>query len=365
MDIAIGFLGLGLIGGSIAKGIRRYHKDYTLIAYNHNFTTTQAALDEGIIDIATTDVDSTFSACDVIYLCMPVSYNVEYLTKIKPFLKPSCILTDVGSVKKNIHEAVAELGLENHFIGGHPMAGSEKTGYANSSDHLVENAYYALTPCESTTPQSLSFLKELTASLGAIPVVLSPQEHDYAVAGISHLPHMIASGLVNLIQKVDSDNQIMKTIAAGGFKDITRIASASPVMWQQICLTNRDNIVKTMNQYLDYFAEIRDAVANGDADYLYKFFEDGKEYRNSIPAASTGPIAKVYAIYCDLIDEAGSLAKAAALLAKAEVSIKNIGITHARGFQEDVLRIEFYSLDAALLAQKILEEHDYHVTQVS
>lgn len=362
MNITIGFLGLGLIGGSIARAMKRYHRDYTIIAYNHNFSTTQTALDEGVIDIAASAVDASFSACDIIYLCMPVSYNVEYLQKIKPFLKSSCILTDVGSVKENIHEAVSALELEEHFIGGHPMAGSEKTGYASSSDHLLENAYYALTPCRQTTPQSLSFLRELTASLGAIPFVLSAAEHDYTVAGISHLPHMIASGLVNLIQRVDSENQIMKTIAAGGFKDITRIASASPVMWQQICLTNRSNITRIMDQYLEYFSEIRNAVAAGDADYLYRFFESGKEYRDSIPAASSGTLSRVYAIYCDLVDETGSIAKVAALLAEGEVSIKNIGITHARGFQEDVLCIEFYTLDAALLAQKILSEHAYRVT---
>lgn len=365
MDITVGFLGLGLIGGSIAKGIRRYHRDYTLIAYNHNLSTTQAALAEGVIDIAAAEVDDTFCACDIIYLCMPVSYNVEYLEKIKPFLKPSCILTDVGSVKGNIHEAVASLGLEKYFIGGHPMAGSEKTGYASSTDHLVENAYYALTPCEATTPASLEFLKTLTASLGAIPIILPPKEHDYAVAAISHLPHMIASGLVNLVKSVDYEEQTMKTIAAGGFKDITRIASSSPVMWQQICLTNRDNIVRVMNQYLDYFAEIRDAVADGDGDYLYRFFESGREYRNSIPSAVSGPLTKVHGIYCDLIDEAGSLAKAATLLAASDVSIKNIGITHTREFQEEVLRIEFYSAEAALLAEKVLLEHNYHVTRIS
>ena len=363
-EVTIGFLGLGLIGGSIAKGIRRYHKNYQLIGYNHNFATAQAALAEGVLDIAAKEVDNTFSACDVIYLCMPLYYNVDYLKKIKPFLKPSCILTDVGSVKSNIHDAVAELGLTGNFIGGHPMAGSEKTGYANSTDHLVENAYYPLTPCEDTKPESLMFLKNLTASLGAVPIIMSAQEHDYAVAAISHLPHMIASGLVNLIRSVDSEKQIMKTIAAGGFKDITRIASASPVMWQQICLTNRDNIVKTMNQYLDYFTEIRNAVAEGDADYLYQFFEKGKEYRDSIPSSSSGPIEKVYAVYCDLIDEAGSLAKATTLLAEHGISIKNIGITHTREFQEEALRIEFYTQEAAVLAQKVLKEHHYHVTQI-
>ncbi len=360
----IGFLGLGLIGGSIAKGIRRYYPSATIIGYNHNFSTTQLAMDDGTIHIAAKEVDHTFSACDIIYLCMPVSYNVEYLKKIKPFLKPSCILTDVGSVKGNIHKAVNELGLSSNFIGGHPMAGSEKTGYINATDHLVENAYYAITPCSETEEHSLLLLKELTASLGAIPVILSPEEHDYAVAAISHLPHMIASGLVNLIQSIDSKDQIMKTIAAGGFKDITRIASASPIMWQQICLTNKENIVKTMEQYLTYFTEIKNAVEKGDSNYLYQFFNGGKEYRNSIPSAPSGPMAKVYGIYCDIIDEAGSLAKAASLLAASNISIKNIGITHTREFQEDVLRIEFYTQKAADLATQVLNSHQYHVTQL-
>lgn len=362
-DVTIGFLGLGLIGGSIAKGIRRHHRNYKLIGYNHNFSTAQKAFEEGILDFAAKEVDASFSDCDVIYLCMPVSYNAEYLQRIKPFLKPSCILTDVGSVKGSIHKAAAELGLNGYFIGGHPMAGSEKTGYVNSTDHLLENAYYPLTPCEDTKPESLSFLKELTASLGAIPLVLSAQEHDYAVAAISHLPHMIASGLVNLISSVDSGEQLMKTIAAGGFKDITRIASASPVMWQQICLTNRENLVKIMTQYTAYFSEIRDAVAAGDADYLYRFFESGREYRNSIPAAPSGPIDEIFYLYCDLIDEPGSIARAASLLAKSDISIKNIGITHTREFQEEALRIEFYTKGASLLAGKLLQENGYRVSQ--
>ena len=362
-EVTIGFLGLGLIGGSIAKGIRRHHKNYTLIGYNHNYSTAQTALEEGVLDFAVKEVDASFSRCDIIYLCMPVSYNVEYLKKIKPYLKPSCILTDVGSVKGNIHKAVKELELTRYFIGGHPMAGSEKTGYANSTDHLLENACYPLTPCEDTDPVSLQLLKDLTASLGAIPFVLSEQEHDYAVAAISHLPHLIASGLVNLIRLVDSKEQLMKTIAAGGFKDITRIASASPVMWQQICLTNRDNIVTIMDQYLSYLTEIKDAIVREDTDYLYHFFDSGREYRNSIPAAPSGPVTKIYDLYCDLIDKPGSIAKAATILADAGVSIKNIGITHIREYQEDVLCIEFYTQEDAALAGTVLKEHNYQVTQ--
>ena len=175
MDITIGFLGLGLIGGSIAKGIKRHHKNYKLIAYNHHYETAESAVHDGTIDIAVKDINETFSSCDIIYLCMPVSYNVVYLKKLKPYLKETCILTDVGSVKENIHQVAEDLGLQKYFIGGHPMAGSEKTGYENSTDHLVENAYYALTPFPETDEKKLQQLEALTSSLGAIPVVLQPK----------------------------------------------------------------------------------------------------------------------------------------------------------------------------------------------
>lgn len=365
MDITIGFLGLGLIGGSIAKGIKRYHPNYRLLAYNHHYETAREAVLDGTIDIAVKEVDESFSCCDIIYLCMPVSYNAEYLQKLKPYLKETCILTDVGSVKGNIHQTASSLGLQKYFIGGHPMAGSEKTGYGNSTDHLVENAYYALTPFPETAKEKLECLKTLTSSLGAIPIILKPEQHDYAVAAISHLPHMIASGLVNLVKKSDGENEIMKTIAAGGFKDITRIASSSPVMWQQICLTNANPIASLMDDYIQYFLEIKDAVIKQDKDYLFHFFEQGRDYRNSIPDKFSGPIQKVPVVYCDLVDEAGSLAKAATLLANNQISIKNIGITHTREFQEEVLRIEFYTEDAAVLAENILKHHQYIVNRIS
>lgn len=362
MHLTIGFLGLGLIGGSIAKSIRKYHPDYTLIGYNHNYETALLAKKEQIIDIASKEVDDSFADCDIIYLCMPVSLNEEYLFRIKPYLKTGCILTDVGSVKGNIHQAIKKLSLEEFFIGGHPMAGSEKTGFSNSTDHLLENAYYVITPCACTSQESIERLYTLTASIKAIPIVLNSKEHDYVVANISHLPHLIASGLVNLVQKSDSDTETMKTLAAGGFKDITRIASSSPVMWQQICLTNKENIVKTMEDYISYFSEIRDAIEREDRDYLYQFFDQARIYRNSIPAKVSGPITTVYAMYCDLVDEAGSLAKVVVTLAKHHISIKNIGITHTRDFQEETLRIEFYEQNAMLFAQELLEQLHYTVT---
>lgn len=358
----IGFIGLGLIGGSIAKGIRRHYPNYTLIGYDYSYESVEQAKEDGTLTIGVKEIGEEFLTCDIIYLCMPVSVNIAYLQKIKPFLKDTCILTDVGSVKAPIHEEILSLKMENQFIGGHPMAGSEKTGYENATDHLVENAYYALTPSSHTQEESLIKLKELTSSIGALPIILEPKEHDYIVATISHLPHIIASSLVNIV-KQSENNGIMKDMAAGGFKDITRIASASPLIWQQICLTNKEHIVKAMEVFIEYLKSIKESLAGSDSHKIFNFFEESRNYRDSIPNNRIGPISNTYHIYCDLIDEAGSIAKAATILANQSISIKNIGIIHTRGYQEEVLRIEFYDAKSSDLAADILLKHNYTVTK--
>ena len=238
----IGFIGLGLIGGSIAKTIRKFHPDYHILAYAKHKETLAAALSCNAIDAVLEEKDERYRTCDYIFLCAPVEYNIEYLKYLKDVISDDCIITDAGSVKGPIHKAVEELGMEHCFIGGHPMAGSEQSGFEHSSDHLLENAYYILTPGGEVPLEKLTKFSELIDSLGSIPMVLTAEEHDFITAGVSHLPHIIASSLVNLVNTLDNEAEYMKTIAAGGFRDITRIASSSPVMWEQICVENHENI---------------------------------------------------------------------------------------------------------------------------
>ena len=231
----IGFIGLGLIGGSVAKAIRKYYPDYELIAFDKSRETLALAVQEGTIDTACSSIDNNFKGCSYIFLCAPVSCNTAYLAQLKEIVKDGCILTDVGSVKTSIHEEIIALNMEENFIGGHPMAGSEKSGFANSKAHLIENAYYILTPSAKVPAEKISAYQELVSSLKALPVVLDYHEHDHVTGTISHLPHIIASSLVNFVRDTDTQDELMKALAAGGFKDLTRIASSSPVMWQQIC----------------------------------------------------------------------------------------------------------------------------------
>ena len=360
MKHKIGFIGLGLIGGSIAKAIRQYYPDYEIVAFDKNKESLALATQESMIDVAATTIDNNFQNCNYIFLCAPVAYNTAYLKQLTEYLNDDCILTDVGSVKTNIHEEVQNLGIGKYFIGGHPMAGSEKSGYSNSKAMLIENAYYILTPTPQVAEEKVQTYEKFVESLKALPVILDYQLHDQITGTISHLPHIIASSLVNFVKTHDTHDEMMKNLAAGGFKDITRIASSSPIMWQNICLKNKDNI-DILDQYIDSLEDFKEAIEREDDLDLYNRFESSRNYRNSMPSSSAGPIKKAFAVYCDIIDEAGGIAAIATILASNNISIKNIGIVHNREFEEGVLRIEFYDEDSSKRAVGLLQKFRYIV----
>lgn len=357
----IGFIGLGLIGGSIAKKIKSLHPEAELVATAGHIETIETAFSQHLISNSHFLEITDFADCDYIFLCCPVQKNIEYLDMLKGNIKDSCIITDVGSVKSDIHREVISLGMEANFIGGHPMTGSEKTGIDSASEFLLENAYYIITPTAQTAPAALQEFEQLVSSLGSIPLILDYKQHDYATAAISHLPHIIAYSLVNLVQKLDDSAGTMKTIAAGGFKDLTRIASSSPVMWENICLSNRDEVLHLLDAYQTELTEIRHSIEHADSTAMRTYFQAAKDYRDSITIAAPGAIKMVYELYLDLLDEAGGIATVATILASHHLSIKNIGIIHNREFEEGVLRLELYdqeSLDAAI---QLLSRHHYTI----
>lgn len=360
-QLTCGFIGLGLIGGSIAKALRNNVPDIRILAYDINADTVSAAVADGIADTGCTAIDSQFSDCDYLFLCAPVQKNDANLEAVKSILSPDCILTDVGSVKTDIHKHIEAAGLNHQFIGGHPMAGSERVGYLNSKAQLLENAYYILTPTPQIPAAKIEQYKKLVRQMGAIPLVLDYAQHDYVTAAVSHLPHIIASSLVNLVRDSDSSEGIMKMIAAGGFKDITRIASSSAVMWQQICLTNTENISKLLGDYIDSLTAIRAQLDGQQEQELYNLFDSARIYRDSFINTSSGPIKISYAINIDIADEPGALAAIATILALNQISIKNIGIVHNREFEEGVLRIEFYEEAAIEAAKNILSSKGYNI----
>lgn len=366
----IAFIGLGLIGGSIARRLKRFSPEIKIMAYMRTRKTLEQAKADGIVDVILEGIGEELRECDVIFLCTPVEYNAQYLASIKPFLNENVLVTDVGSTKTNIHEEVIRLGMERLFVGGHPMAGSEKTGYENSNDHLLENAYYIVTPSfpedapEKDAVENRGRSQRLVAiakAIGAIPLVLDYREHDKVVAAISHLPHIVASSLVNLVKASDNAQGTMKQVAAGGFKDITRIASASPEMWEQICVTNSGPIAQMLEAYIDSLTQILDQVKAASHPALHQLFATSREYRNSIAERERGALASEYSFSVDIVDEPGSISTLSVILAAKGISIKNIGINHNRERGEGALRIIFYEKEAMEKARAQLEKYHYAI----
>ena len=355
----VGFIGLGLIGGSIAKKMKADHPDIHIYATAHHEETVKEAYREGLIDNDTLLPLTAFHDCDIIFLCAPVQRNLDYLLELKDIIQKDCYITDVGSTKTEIHEEVIRLGLEANFIGGHPMTGSEKTGILAADKTLLENAYYIITPTAITPQSDVEDFREFIRSLGSIPLILDYKTHDYSTAAISHLLHMIAYSLVKLVQQIDDDNETMKSIAAGGFKDITRIASSSPVMWQNICASNREQILVLMDKYTALLSRLRSYIEASDEQALLDFFQSAKDYRDSLSLPNIKTESTYYEIFAVLPDETGGIAKVSRILADAGISIKNIGIVNNREFEEGILHISFADERSRSKAKELLDAQGY------
>jgi len=360
----IGIIGLGLIGGSVAKALKKVHAQNSyIIAYDINPSELQSALEEGIINERADEVGKAFQKCNVIFICTPIGEIAPTVEKLLPHLAPDCILTDIGSTKYDVVQEITSLiekqNKKLYFIGGHPMAGSERSGYQASTPHLFENAYYVLTPSMDTPDFILFILQKLVERLGAIPIILSASYHDFATAAVSHIPHIIASSLVHLVKKSDGENRYLHTLAAGGFKDITRIASSNATVWQHICLSNHEQILKLFKQYKSILQEFITFLESKDEEALYDFFESSRIYRDTFNDSIANDINKNFTLYVDAKDEPGIIASIATLLSSHRINIKDIGIINHREFEAGVLRICVESKKDRLLAWEVLAKHHY------
>lgn len=276
-----GFIGLGLIGGSLAKMIKKNEPDACLICYSRNKEKVMQAVYDRVIDSVLTEIGSDFCKCDIIFLCTPVLYFEDILKKLKGCVTKNQIITDVGSVKAEPVRTAQICGLADSFIGGHPMAGSQLSGYENSDADMLKDCTYVLTPTENTPLDKKEKLKSLLLKSGCNISITTPELHDYAVAGISHLPHLSAVALTETIKKADTDG-LMPKLAATGFKDTTRIAASSPEVWEQICSANSENIIRLIDAYIKELEALKNHLITGDSSGINNAFKSAGEYLKKI-----------------------------------------------------------------------------------
>ncbi len=355
----IGIIGLGLIGGSIAKALKR-HEGYTIKAFNRSSLSLDAAISDKVIDEGSTEDLSILADSDIIFVCTPVDLIPYYVEKLIPIIKKDCIITDVGSTKKNIYNEMLKFGDKINYIGGHPMAGSEQTGYKAAKSFLLENAYYVLTPSPTVDKKYIEQFKILVEQTGAISIIIDPAEHDYAVAAVSHAPHIIAAALVNTVKKLDNDKQLMHALAAGGFKDITRIASSSPEVWSSICVDNKESILQVIESFKSSLDSFTDAITN-NSQSLNKSFADARDYRNSFSGKKAASYANSFELLVDTAEKPGIIACVATILSFNGINIKSIGVVNNREYADGILQIVLESKEAKDKCHKLLTQMNYTV----
>jgi prephenate dehydrogenase len=280
----VAIVGIGLLGGSLGLALRERQRARHVIAVARRPETVRRALELGAADAGITDPGIGVLTADLVVLCTPVLTMPALVERFADSLKPGAVVTDVGSTKAVLcRELPLRLGPENPFVGGHPMAGSEQTGVEAARADLFVDATYLLTPTAETPNHASDRLERWVRGLGARPVRLDPEVHDRAVAGISHLPHVVAAALASAVASETGVNrERLRQLIAGGFKSTTRIAASSPEMWRDICLTNRDALLETLKEFETELALFRRALEDRDGDSLLEAFERARDGRNDL-----------------------------------------------------------------------------------
>jgi prephenate dehydrogenase len=332
----VAILGVGLIGGSLALSLK--HANVHIIGFDIDETNLQQAIALGVIHEGTTQLAEAVGQADFIFLCSPVGKLFELISFLRYTpLKPGAIISDTGSTKSAVMEWTKGFEHKNvHFIGGHPMAGSHKSGVEAANERLFENAYYVLTPAPSVPASAVQSLQELLQWTRARIVVLNQLEHDQVVGAISHFPHIIAAALVRQVEQYSETSSWYHLLAAGGFRDITRIASSNPKMWRDILLHNREVLLTLVEDWKDVFNEITDAIKHSNGEAIEQFFDRAKDFRNQLPERKRGALAPLFDLYVDVPDHPGVIGKMTTRLGEKEINITNIRILETR---EDILGV--------------------------
>lgn len=350
---------MGLIGGSIGSALRRTGFGGRVVGVSRPATIARA-LELGVIDEGWGygELERALKGADLVFLCTPIKRILALIADVGRLAEPRTLVTDVGSTKRRIVAAAqAQFGDEVYFVGGHPMAGSEKAGVAVADPFLFQNAIYILVPNPQVPADRYQALTALLRQLGARVLELDAEAHDRAVAAISHLPQMIATSLVSMVGRLNAERDHFLPLAAGGFRDLTRIAASpfSPV-WEDICATNADQIRAMIDRYMAALAAVRERLEEAE---LKADFDFANAVRSAIPRDSKGFIHALYEILVLAEDRPGVIAEIGQALGGQGININDIEVMKVREGEGGTLRLGFDSAGSAEDALRILARLGY------
>ncbi|WP_047999859.1 prephenate dehydrogenase [Lactiplantibacillus herbarum] len=356
--------GLGLIGSSLALAVKQADSTAVIIGQDIDDASLSYACQQGIIDEISQDFTTSAEQADVIILAGPVSVITADLNLLATCsLQPHVIVTDVGSTKQTILEAARPLQQSGiTFVGGHPMAGSHKSGVTAGRADLFENAFYFLVP-GLASPTAVSQLQDLLRATRVKWLTVTPKQHDRIVGQLSHLPHVVAAALVNQTKVALDDSPLGLRLAAGGFKSITRIASSDPTIWTAILTGNAELITSQLQDYIDELIHIQHAISVQDQVTINQFFTTAKVTRDHLGPDQLGSLPNFFDLFLNVPDQVGALADVTQRLAAANLSLVNIHILEIREEIDGVLQLTFGDAAAQEQAATLLQTAGYQIVR--
>lgn len=311
------------------------------------------ALEENVIDRKLKSFEEALNS-EVIFLCLPVEDSLKAFEVLAPGLKEGSLITDVCGIKGKFEDLWKSIQSQGEYIGGHPMTGKEKGGYGNSDPLLFENAVYIVSANGKESPSIRKFL-DIMATLGARPVYLDPYVHDKVVANVSHLPQLVSVALVNTVAG-NSAGANNLDFAAGGFRDMTRIASSSFNIWKDVIRLNKDEIISALDLFAGEISRMRNEISRGNFQLLEELFNSARSSRERIPKVNKGFITPLFYISVFIKDEPGSISRISSALYGESINIKDIELLKFREGTGGTFHIAFDSEDESIMAAEILKK---------
>ncbi|MEA2016514.1 MAG: prephenate dehydrogenase [Actinomycetota bacterium] len=360
----IAVIGLGLIGGSLALSLKSVNKDFIITGYDIKSESMDIAKYRNIIDIIAGSYSEAVSNADLIIIATPISNIVEVARHIKEYLKKGAIVTDVGSAKEKIVSKVCSILPENvYFIGGHPMAGSENEGILSATPDLFRNTFYVLTPTDTTISEPLVTLHSLFTKMGAKVITIDPGKHDENVALISHLPHILSTNLVDMIDDKQKNMKNLFKLCAGGFRDMTRIAAANTKMWLDISFENKDKLIKSIDDYIDYLKRFKSDIKNNKPESVRDHYIKAREARINLAKYIEKDISNLYELRIAIKDRKGVLSEITRAISSYGINIEDISIFHSTEFSGGgILKVLVQGEDSGKIAKDAAEEAGYEAS---
>ncbi len=338
-----GVIGLGLMGGSVALALRR--QGFEVVGTDVSRARLDEAISRCVLDSAWAGADDSI---EFVVVATPVDVVADSVF-VALRDAPRAIVTDVGSVKASIAAAV----VDARFVPGHPMAGSELSGLDGAREDLFDDALWVLTPTDHTAASAIAAAHAVVSSLGAEAVVVAPERHDELVALVSHVPHLVAASLMNMAAASAEDHGLLLRLAAGGFRDMTRVAAGDPQIWPSICLSNDDAITRGLDRLVEMLATVRTAIDTGDRASLHESLAAASSARRALPARRASTAVELAEVVVPIPDRPGALADITTTASAIGVNIDNIELTHTMEGEGGVAVLLVPAADAARLQEEL------------